>query len=261
VPGRIRISGCTNSCGHHHIAELGFHGMARSFGGHAAPYFQLLVGGGAQAGIDRMARRSVRIAAKHVPEAVVEILKLYKAKGGKKTLGDFLWKLPDATLAKALARFEEIPSYEDDASFYRDWDFDTDYDARPGMGGHSPVTVDLVDEWLFTAERHYLHARTQLSHRFWSDAAYAARLAFQQALRAGTLANGTEDRTLAQDVEAYALRKAQTKEFPDLPEIFELSGSVEEAPAREFVAEVGAFLDELMVLARKSPAAFVVEAS
>ncbi|MEN9355664.1 MAG: hypothetical protein RL318_2989, partial [Fibrobacterota bacterium] len=43
VPGRIRISGCTNSCGHHHIAELGFHGMARSFGGHAAPYFQLLV--------------------------------------------------------------------------------------------------------------------------------------------------------------------------------------------------------------------------
>jgi len=260
VPGRIRISGCTNSCGHHHIAELGFHGMARSFGGHAAPYFQVLVGGGAQDGVNRMARRSVRVAAKHAPDAVLEILRLYKEKGGTKSLGDFLWKLAPEKLAKALARFEEIPSYEEDPSFYRDWDFESDFDARPGMGAHSPVSVDLVDEWLYTAERHFLHARTQLSHRFWGDAVYLARLALQQALRSGTLANGTEDRTLLQDIETYRSRQAQVAGLPALDaQLTDPGVLAEEAPAREFVAEVGAFLDELLVLARRSPAVFAAE--
>lgn len=260
APGRIRISGCTNSCGHHHIAELGFHGMAKSVGGKPAPFFQVLVGGGAQDGVNRMARRAGRVAAKRAPDAVLELLRLYKEKGGKKSLGEFLWKFPEEKLAKVLAPFEEIPSYEEDASFYRDWDFDTDYDPRAGMGAHSPVSVDLVDEWLYTAERHYLLARTHLSHRFWADAAQVARLALQQALRAGSLAVGTEDRTLAQDLEAYQARKAATGLLPELAS--ELLGDLEvtaEAEVRVLVAEVGALLDELLVLARRSPSSFAVE--
>lgn len=260
APGRIRISGCTNSCGHHHIAELGFHGMAKSVGGKPAPFFQVLVGGGAQEGVNRMARRAGRVAAKRAPEAVLELLRLYKDKGGKKSLGEFLWKLPEDKLAKILAPFEEIPSYEEDASFYRDWDFDTDYDPRAGMGAHAAVSVDLVDEWLYTAERHYLLARTHLSHRFWADAAHAARLALQQALRAGSLANGTEDRSLAQDLEAYATRQGQNGQLPALSE--ELRGDLEvvtEAEVRVLVAEVGALLDELLVLARRSPTSFAAE--
>ena len=42
---RINISGCTNSCGQHHIADIGFFGAERRAHGKAAPGYQMLLGG------------------------------------------------------------------------------------------------------------------------------------------------------------------------------------------------------------------------
>ncbi|MBL6957376.1 MAG: nitrite/sulfite reductase [Rhodospirillales bacterium] len=42
---RIRISGCHNSCGQHHIGEFGLHGLSKKIGGQPAPYYQLHLGG------------------------------------------------------------------------------------------------------------------------------------------------------------------------------------------------------------------------
>ena len=44
---RIRISGCHNSCGHHHIGDIGFHGVAKKINGKPAPHYQLHLGGSA----------------------------------------------------------------------------------------------------------------------------------------------------------------------------------------------------------------------
>src|SRR3989338_2862406 len=41
----IKISGCTNSCGQHHIANIGFHGASKVVDGKAVPHYQLLIGG------------------------------------------------------------------------------------------------------------------------------------------------------------------------------------------------------------------------
>src|SRR5207249_10657615 len=35
----IKISGCFNSCGQHHIADLGFYGTSRTMGNRKVPYF------------------------------------------------------------------------------------------------------------------------------------------------------------------------------------------------------------------------------
>ncbi len=40
----IRISGCPNSCGHHHVGQIGLYGNARKVGGQTAPFYQLLIG-------------------------------------------------------------------------------------------------------------------------------------------------------------------------------------------------------------------------
>ena len=42
---KINISGCTNSCGQHHIADIGFLGLERRAHGRAAPGYQMLLGG------------------------------------------------------------------------------------------------------------------------------------------------------------------------------------------------------------------------
>ena len=41
----IKASGCFNSCGQHHVADIGFLGVSRNVGGRRVPHFQLVVGG------------------------------------------------------------------------------------------------------------------------------------------------------------------------------------------------------------------------
>ena len=56
VPGLdIKISGCPNGCGQHHIAGIGFQGSLRKVGGRPAPHYFVMVGGGVA---ERHRRRS-----------------------------------------------------------------------------------------------------------------------------------------------------------------------------------------------------------
>ena len=60
---RVNISGCTNSCGQHHISDIGFFGLERRAHGRAAPGYQMLLGGHVGEMADRVrqqGRRSCR---------------------------------------------------------------------------------------------------------------------------------------------------------------------------------------------------------
>ncbi|WP_394822353.1 nitrite/sulfite reductase [Pendulispora albinea] len=78
VDTSIKISGCPNSCGQHHVADLGFHGGAKSFGNVTVPVYQLHLGGGVDENGARFGRQVVKIIARRVPEAVVLLMKLYE---------------------------------------------------------------------------------------------------------------------------------------------------------------------------------------
>ena len=41
----IKVSGCFNSCGQHHVADLGFYGVSRTVNGYKVPHFQVVLGG------------------------------------------------------------------------------------------------------------------------------------------------------------------------------------------------------------------------
>jgi sulfite reductase (ferredoxin) len=75
----IKISGCPNSCGQHHIADLGFHGGAKNTGDGAVPVYQLHLGGGVDERGARFGRQVVKIVARRVPDAVVRLLRFYEA--------------------------------------------------------------------------------------------------------------------------------------------------------------------------------------
>ncbi len=42
---RIKVSGCFNSCGQHHAADIGFYGNSRNLNGYTVPHFQVMLGG------------------------------------------------------------------------------------------------------------------------------------------------------------------------------------------------------------------------
>ncbi len=74
----IKVSGCPNSCGQHHIADIGWHGAVRKVGDRSAPVYQLHLGGGFDDRGARFGRQIIKIPARRVDEAVARLLKLYE---------------------------------------------------------------------------------------------------------------------------------------------------------------------------------------
>ena len=75
----IKISGCPNGCGQHHIATLGFQGSVRRIGGKAVPQYFVMVGGGTTAAGASFARTAAKIPARRIPEAVERLITFYDA--------------------------------------------------------------------------------------------------------------------------------------------------------------------------------------
>ncbi len=74
---RIKISGCPNGCGLHHIATIGFQGSVRRLGSRAVPQYFVTVGGGAQARGVTFGRLAAKIPARRLPEVVERLIALY----------------------------------------------------------------------------------------------------------------------------------------------------------------------------------------
>ena len=68
---RINISGCTNSCGQHHTADIGFFGAERRAHGKSAPGYQMLLGGYVGQEQIHFGDKALRLPAKAAPEAAV----------------------------------------------------------------------------------------------------------------------------------------------------------------------------------------------
>lgn len=64
-----QVSGCPNSCGQHHIANIGFHGAAMKVGPQQLPAYHMFVGGSYNNGNLRMATQlKVHLPAKRSPD-------------------------------------------------------------------------------------------------------------------------------------------------------------------------------------------------
>ncbi|MHB1569070.1 MAG: nitrite/sulfite reductase [Solirubrobacteraceae bacterium] len=76
----IKMSGCPNGCGQHHIADIGFYGASIKVGQHTIPAYIPHVGGTYENGEVRYGQRlKARLAAKRVPEAVDRWLRFYES--------------------------------------------------------------------------------------------------------------------------------------------------------------------------------------
>jgi len=74
---RTNISGCTNSCGQHHIADIGFFGAERRAHGRSAPGYQMLLGGYVGQEKIEFGTTALRLPAKAAPEATVRVIGRY----------------------------------------------------------------------------------------------------------------------------------------------------------------------------------------
>src|SRR5205807_1161193 len=71
---RVNISGCTNSCGQHHVADIGFVGVERRAHGKPAPGYQMLLGGRIGQTEVQFGAKALRLPAKATAEATVRVV-------------------------------------------------------------------------------------------------------------------------------------------------------------------------------------------
>jgi sulfite reductase (ferredoxin) len=76
----IKMSGCPNGCGQHHIAGIGFYGASIKVGEHTIPAYIPHVGGRYEGGDVQYGQRlKARLPAKRVPEAVERWVRFYES--------------------------------------------------------------------------------------------------------------------------------------------------------------------------------------
>ncbi|MDQ2726070.1 MAG: nitrite/sulfite reductase, partial [Actinomycetota bacterium] len=133
---RINISGCTNSCGQHHAADIGFHGVERRAHGRPAPGYQMLLGGHVGGTQIEFAQRAVRLPAKAAAEATVRVIGRY---ADEREAGEpFAAWVARSGGAKGLgAELKDLdfwPDPDEAPDFYTDFDETGPYVAEVGQG-------------------------------------------------------------------------------------------------------------------------------
>jgi len=112
---RIKISGCPNGCGQHHVATIGFQGSVRRVGSRAVPQYFVMVGGGAQENGAAFGRLAAKIPARRIPETVERLIALYaREKADEESAVAFFQRIDLAIVKTTLADLELLPA--EDAS-------------------------------------------------------------------------------------------------------------------------------------------------
>ncbi|MBI4477312.1 MAG: nitrite/sulfite reductase [Acidobacteria bacterium] len=104
----IKISGCPNGCGHHHIAGIGFQGSVRKVGGRAVPQYFVTVGGGVN-GNAAFGQLVAKIPARRSIQALERLLTLYQTShAAGETASAFFTRVNLETVKAALADLATI---------------------------------------------------------------------------------------------------------------------------------------------------------
>ncbi len=197
----IKASGCQHSCGRHHIADLGFHGMAKKVAGQPVPHYQLHVGGSGVAG-QPFAFASDWVPAKHAPEAGIAVLNAYKdGRGDAENMHDWAERLGKEGLSAILAPFKaDVGEVE---GLIYDWSENEAFNTKGNKKGEcAGAVLSMSDALISEAEYELLIARAHTDAMFWAEAQTALRRSALSTARAFLVAYGEAPED---DAEVFAL--------------------------------------------------------
>ncbi|MCL4541886.1 MAG: nitrite/sulfite reductase [Chloroflexi bacterium] len=140
----IKVDGCPNGCGHHHLGTIGLHGAAMKGSGRQVPAYELFLGGSytgncatGGTGYTRFGQRvKVRLPAKRVPEAILRIVRFYQAeRRDGEIFNAFVDRAGLDPFAALLADLQDIPPLGPATlDLYQDWEREALYRVERGEG-------------------------------------------------------------------------------------------------------------------------------
>jgi len=160
----IKMSGCFNSCGQHHLADIGFYGVSRKIGGATVPHFRVLMGGewennGATYGLTIGA-----VPSKRIPEFIDHVTQRYLAERQQdERFKDYVARIGKKALKQMVDAFSSVPAYAVDRSLYSDWRDPREFTTSDITTGECAGEVVLQVEFdLQAAEQRNFEAQVHL---------------------------------------------------------------------------------------------------
>ena len=164
---KIKISGCFNSCGQHHVADIGFFGNSRRSGNYLVPHFQLVLGGKWKDNAGSYGVAMGAVPSKRVPEVLELLTNRYANERNEgETFQEWSARLGKKEIKAMLEPFTNVPPHEVDASFYTDWGDPREYSLGDiGVGECAGEVVSL-----FSMRSQRLNRRTSTRCWRWTTA-------------------------------------------------------------------------------------------
>jgi sulfite reductase (ferredoxin) len=182
----VKISGCHNSCAQHHIATIGLHGVGKRMGERVAPFYELHLGGRVN-GTAKIGQMTVKLPARRVPQAISHLVEVYRR--DRKTgegLPAFIDRVGKAALKEELIPYTIAPTFEEDPTFYYDWEGDEPFITEDlGPGECAGGALEMMGDRILEAEQEIYQGKLLLDKHQYSvsvNKAYRAVLAAAKAL-------------------------------------------------------------------------------
>jgi sulfite reductase beta subunit-like hemoprotein len=133
----IKMSGCPNGCGQHHLGTIGFYGASIRVGDRTVPAYIAHVGGRYEGGEVAYGERvKVRLPAKRVPEAVERWIRLYESERQEgEPFNDFVDRVGPEPFAEAATDLSlPIELNLENLQHFIDWNRTDPYAVERGEG-------------------------------------------------------------------------------------------------------------------------------
>ena len=161
----IKVSGCFNSCGQHHVADIGFYGVNRIVNGYQVPHFQVVLGGQWEENAGSFGLPIIAIPSKRIPDALDRITDFFvRMRQKDERFPQFVTRVGKAQVRQLLDDLaKDAPKHDDDPSFYCDWFDPREYSTGDiGKGECAGEVVTAYQFEMTAAERMVFEAQTLL---------------------------------------------------------------------------------------------------
>ena len=118
----VKVSGCPNGCGHHHMAGIGLQGSSYKVGKLEVPCYDLFVGGAGYQGAGRYATRVTRVLAKKAHLAIDRIFDVYqREREESEGFIEYVDRVTPKRFEEPLEEFKWVGSLAEEPEMYTDW--------------------------------------------------------------------------------------------------------------------------------------------
>ncbi|MCC7118833.1 MAG: nitrite/sulfite reductase [Anaerolineales bacterium] len=181
----IKISGCFNSCGQHHIADLGFFGVSRRSGNYTVPHFQVVLGGEWTHNAGSYGLAVGAVPAKRIPQVVERLTGKYVAERQKgERFKAFIQRIGKIEIKKLMDDLAKLPTHDQEPTLFTDWGDSREYTLGDmGVGECAGEVISHAEFGLLAAERQSFEAQIALDERQYQRAGELAYLSMKQAAK------------------------------------------------------------------------------